>query len=489
MNQVRRELDELGRHLWPSTESLQPHRVHPAPASHSFPRVLGAVVIFAATAAAIGGILAVSLLHREAASLPSHSVVISGPASSVSDIQGDGFARRIGMVNAAAGWVWGPAYVGRTTDALQSIVDVTPSTVTDFGNYAVGTAIDANDFWLVSTVSVEPGAEIQLLRTNDGGANWDESSFQFAPGIWSLNPSAIVSVASSQLGWIEVDYRQGGGFGHFLFESTDGGSAWKLMTQTILPVPASAPPLPSGEVSSGSGIPSNCALSGLYMQSIKYGYATATCGGTGFTVLVTTTGGAMWTTTPAPPWAALSTQVTPAIALVPNGGTVGNKVLALSLTGEGACQAAASNTIPSTFLYTSSDGGSTWSQVGSATEPGMVYYGLPSQQALLVPTCAAPQGTPLVSSDGGSSWTLIFSWPAPLLDRSAGIAKAFDVSGAGSAFALSFDITTRVTTYYASSNGGATFQAVNQTGGGTLPNSSPSFIPVPPTDSATSTSS
>ena len=118
-----------------------------------------------------------------------------------------------------------------------------------------------------------------------------------------------------------------------------------------------------------------------------------------------------------------------------------------------------------TRLFAGSNGGETWTQVGLAPEIGIVYYGLPSGQILLVPTCGGPNSTPLVSSDGGQKWTPVSSWPGGLLTPGTFVSRAFDVTSPTAAVALSFDGLSRTTQYYVSSDGGATFTLANTSGG------------------------
>jgi hypothetical protein len=186
---------------------------------------------------------------------------------------------------------------------------------------------------------------------------------------------------------------------------------------------------------------------------------------------VTQDAGGTWAAPPSPPW---SNGVY--LAIAPTLGNVGD-LLALSEAVGATC--ATTTSTGTTTIYSGSNDGLSWNQVGTALEPGLVYYGVPSSQMLLVPTCGGTNNLPLVSSDGGQHWTPIPSWPSALLDRTGQLHQSFDVAGPSAAFALTSDPAARVTTYYVSTDGGATFSAVNTTGGGPGPTSAATTYPAP----------
>lgn len=456
MTDMKRDLEELGQRLWPSTSGLRPRNAEPA--SRAGFRRLAAVAVAAGTAAAFAAVLAFSLSHRAANQNVHRNTVALGSPITVGDSRGDGAATRLRMVSAAAGWAWGPVYVGRTADGFHSIADVTPSSLSDLGSHAVAVAIDAKHFWLAGTAASTTGVTAAVLRTSDGGATWTENSFTFGSGL-QITPSLMLAVADTSNGWIEADYRQSGSFGHFLFGTQDGGASWQTLATTIVPPPPSAPPLPPGASSSAQGIPATCGVTSLSFQTSTDGFATAVCGSSGFTMLITSDGGATWASTPSAPWASLGGDTSPVTGFGPH---VGTNAAALALASRSCPNGVSAG---ATHFFSGSNGGQTWTHVGSAPEIGIAYDALPSGQMLLVPTCGGPNSTPLVSSDGGQKWTPVSSWPGALLSPGTFVSRSFDVTSPTSAVALTFDSLSRATQYYASSDGGATFSLVNSSGG------------------------
>lgn len=378
---------------------------------------------------------------------------------------GDGTATTLDMVSDASGWVWGPVFVGRTSNGLASVADVTPSAIQRMGGgQHVGLASDAHHLWLANPLLSTTGARAKILETADGGSSWTLSTLTLAPGLWIQNP-AIASIAASSNTdvWVEIDYvQQAGDYGHFLVGTTDGGATWHTLTQTIAQLPPSAPPAPAGATSSASGIPSNCHVAGLHFRSATNGYLTAMCSGNNFILLATHDGGATWAAPATLPWASERANL---YATSGGGNDIGSDHYVLALATRGSsCRGSR------TTLYASSDAVN-WSATGTAPIAGRALFGATANHLLLIPSCIG-DAVPLITSDSGQHWTPFASLPSQLLRSSASL-HSLQVVSDSSVFGLTSDVVSRVTTYYASNDGGLTFRSVNSTGGNASPSRSP----------------
>ena len=74
------------------------------------------------------------------------------------------------------GWGMTSSNVLRTEDGGTTWLDVSPAGVTDIGFGAVGYFFDTSHGWLAISNPMDPAEPGQLFRTSDGGASWDEST-------------------------------------------------------------------------------------------------------------------------------------------------------------------------------------------------------------------------------------------------------------------------------------------------------------------------
>ena len=306
------------------------------------------------------------------------------------------------MVSVSTGWAAGSGTdrILRTSDGGADWNDVTPRGAR-LGNWTTF-FLDANNAWLAS--SLQPGSptsdfSVEIYRTSDGGRNWSRTGTSVAG--WGF-PGAIDFV-DRQHGWLlmkqDGTLQTPGSDMLAIYGTADGGASWSKLSET--------------DTSGLAGhLPLACSKTNLVFVSATTGWIQGGCGaGGGYFLYVTRDGGRNW--------AGVSLRI-------PQQGTstCDCSIESLrfwdsqhgALVLNGAYQDARG--YAQNFLYTTTDGGRSW-QLGPLL-PGNAFsvFFLDATHGW---TLDAKANTILFSGDGGQHWSIAGTIPS----NSNGVVRDF----------------------------------------------------------------
>lgn len=205
------------------------------------PRVLIAVAV----ALAIAGAAAFAAVVATTASGTQHPGPIVPPSLANGHVTAAGYA---------GGSVWALTTNGLVISANGAWHEVTPTslTVTQLGDAYFA---DASAGWLIAYGHTQPdGAESLLVyRTTDGGASWSKATVDANASLADGHGPSWITFANQMDGWLEVQTVSSSNFSNAnLYRTTDGGESW---TPLRIPIAgAIAFPTPTnGFVSGGAG--------------------------------------------------------------------------------------------------------------------------------------------------------------------------------------------------------------------------------------------
>jgi photosystem II stability/assembly factor-like uncharacterized protein len=298
----------------------------------------------------------------------------------------------IRMLDATNGWaVGGQAqdsdHVLSTADGGQTWLDVTPPepVLSGTSQAAIGFFVDVNTAWVTyypqKGLNVPP--EARVWRTQDGGQTWQSSAPLDLQGLNEFYLASDLVFADLQNGWLLVHV--GVGMSHdyvALYRTMDGGQTWARLID------------PYGV----SGI-QGCQKTGLVFTTAQAGWLTGDCNGVeaGAFLFQTADGGQTWqpVTLPVPadapdlfsdPGPACGTRS--AIFFSPQ---VGKLIVTCS-------DYARDPAVLSDYLYTTLDGGSSWTAVSCPADSVL----------FLSPDIGWALGRDVFhTSDGGQTWTAV----------------------------------------------------------------------------------
>jgi len=229
------------------------------------------------------------------------------------------------------GWGVTSQYILRTEDGGATWYNVTPAGVTDFGYGPISYFYDATHGWVAIPNPSDPMQAGQLYRTTDGGANWTESTFPTGDG----GRFCFVDLTN---GFYMADLGAGAGSNWVaIYATSDGGATWE---QRFSHQPGTA---------EGVGdLPAGGIKSGMTFRDTAHGWVTGTVYTDNFLYLYDSAdGGKTWNHQPGP---------------VPTDfGTVFVTTSPPAFFGEnGIMPAVLSSNVTNLVIYTSADGGATW---------------------------------------------------------------------------------------------------------------------------------
>ena len=239
----------------------------------------------------------------------------------------------IRMVSTSIGWGLTKSAIYKTVDGGHNWYNAGPAN-TQIKNPS-GEFLNANDAWIVQVTPNNSNANaFQVIRTTDGGKNWQTGSTVPAGPSLQDYPGVPMFI-NLQNGWIEFVTNGGPGAGSesvAIFRTTDGGKSWTKVTDTTNP---------------NSGLPNGGLKSGISFKDAQNGWATGRDASSAPWLYVTHDGGASWKkqALPGATDATASYLTTPPVFF-------GNKgVLPVSISLPNGTE---------TAIYTTSDGGETW---------------------------------------------------------------------------------------------------------------------------------
>jgi len=240
---------------------------------------------------------------------------------------------RIRMVTPALGWGLTASAVFTTADGGKSW---SPAGELPSAQLKVvaGEFLNARFAWIVVRAVAPASANlnpIQVLRTVDGGRNWQPASTPLSTS--ASDSPGTPNFVNTQDGWIEVVTNGGPGAGSEsvdIFRTTDGGDVWKKVASTDGP----------------SGLSREGIKSGISFKDAQNGWATASTASSTPWLYVTHNGGSNWQRQALPGVKPNSSYLTTPPVFF---GTQGILPVSVSLqNGTG------------TAIYTTTNGGKTW---------------------------------------------------------------------------------------------------------------------------------
>ncbi len=300
------------------------------------------------------------------------------------------------MVSASKGWalLWtsNPDHdstlaVARTTDGGRTWTDVTPPAAVR----ALGTgqgllqAATAERAWFAAPTNTSgPPGRTLVFGTIDGGRSWRQSA-----GIPDGYDPVALDFVSPSRGWLLESLGAAMGQNPVrLYRSVDGGVRWSLLARS---------PRMAGDPATSSGLPGYCDKDGLAFGTVLTGWIVGDCNSLADAVLVSSDGGARWTTESVPVPAGLCESA-------------GCQVPAPQFAGRSTFLQI--NSYPAAaYLLVSTDAGQTWQvsrlPAGAGPYPRIRFFS--AEDGIAV--SAGSQGTIsrvfYVSTDGGLSWTAV----------------------------------------------------------------------------------
>jgi photosystem II stability/assembly factor-like uncharacterized protein len=283
--------------------------------------------------------------------------------------------KEIRMITTTSGWALTDSAVLKTGDGGSHWINAGPL-ATQIKN-PVADFMNLQNAWIAATLpnSANPNA-IQVLRTQDGGQNWQS----WPTSVLKTDPSSMVGDAphfvNTQDGWIEVVTNGGPAAGSEsveIFATTNGGQNWNLVANTL---------------SGNSGLPNGGLKTGISFKDALNGWATGGDYSYYPWLYVTHDGGHTWQKQGLPPNSAIFDTTTPPVLF----GNAGIMPVTVNSNGNGG----------STMMYITNNGGQTWTQASStpASFQASTVYVVDTQHAWAVDL----NGLLYATSNGGHTW-------------------------------------------------------------------------------------
>ncbi len=299
----------------------------------------------------------------------------------------------IHMLDPYSGWGIGGLnqahdHVFRTQDGGVTWRDVTPpqpAPAADDVVIAIGEFRDASSAWVVyGYEKVPPPADSLVWYTHDGGATWQYSSISTSISSENFKPW-FIDFADALHGWLLVYL--GAGMSHnyvVLFGTSDGGLTWNTINT----------PQDQNDIQS-------CAKTGIVFSDTNNGWLARECTGLypAPHIMRTTDGGATWTRIepPAPAGAPGLFNDYVCDMASPNILSTSSAIMALK------CVSTADYTTQKDYIYTTTDGGSSWT-----TSPLPVNFSMGEGLYFFNQLNGFAFGRKIFkTSDGGIHWTFV----------------------------------------------------------------------------------
>jgi photosystem II stability/assembly factor-like uncharacterized protein len=386
MNEMERDLRDLGHRYWSDDSALRPEAPARGAASRHGRSLLPSGLIAAGTAVflvvvLIGGIL----VTRSRTSTPTPAVV----TGSIESLQ---------MLSPSEGWGWSRNLVARTSDGGATFDVVTPPVLTPALEIWSMTAVDIDHAWVVVTNASGPLTTTRLYRTVDGGATWVALPFSVKANWITEGPTFIDSLH----GWaLTVDQTYNPPTSDVvLLRTVDGGESWSTVYETTARLTVSGTPAQTGDCQFGLPV----------FTSPNFGVDALTdCPGYSPSIAMTRDGGNTWRRvrvpspdTDSPAGAAMSSGTAAPVFTSPTTGSVFSTVCVTITADECATYGA--------FFHTT-DGGARWSptttlRIGS--DLPVLSQGETWLVNACIGLCKSWEGTPsllLHTDDEGTHWT------------------------------------------------------------------------------------
>lgn len=416
MTDMRDDLRELGRRLWPDDSALRPRTA-------ARPRRWTGTVLTVATVAAMVAVLTVAVTRHERGTAP-------GLASSPHG-RGSASVGRLDMLDGSFGWAWGPALITRTTDGAATLVDVTPAGIDGTHRVLAEGFLDTQHAWIAAGAASGQGNGT-LYRTDDGGDHWSRVALE-------AKPSSLTFV-DPQHGWLVTRHLAPD---HVttqivLMRTDDGGDTWSSVYRTA-----------QRQTVEPNGPKGTCEWSDPLFTTPELGSVGLSCDdGGGPRIDVTRDGGSTWervSLPPVPDQAAGTLMIASAVPLRFTSAVDGVAAI-IECIGDGrSCYFHNS-------LYRTADGGARWTAAGASAFASTVIV-----SADLDHGWAPAVGSLLSTADGGRTWTSM-SLPAELEPSLANQVSYQLVSPTlGYAVSLVGRLGPSVTHFYRTTDGGSHF--------------------------------
>lgn len=373
MTDMGDDLRELGRRLWPDDSALRPR------AAAGQRRWVG-VALTVATAAVMVAVLTVAVARHDRGTAP-------GAASSPHG-RGSGMLAGLHMVDASAGWAWGPTLVTRTTDGAATLVDVTPAGIDGARRVLAEDFLDAEHAWILGGPASGPGNRT-LYRTDDGGGHWSRVALDIDP--------ASLTFVDAQHGWLETRHLAADHVTSqiVLMRTVDAGATWSTVYRTA-----------QRQTVEPNGPKGTCGWSDPVFATPELGFAGLYCDdGDGPRIDVTRDGGSTWDRIQLPP-----------LTDPPAGTVMGASASPLrlvsareALVAAGECIGDGGSCRQIGALYRTTDAGLSWTATSARlVTPGVMAATDPEHAWAFVGTAL------LLTDDGGRTWRTAAPLPLEL---------------------------------------------------------------------------
>ena len=388
------------------------------------------------------------------------------PASqpTAASIKGAGSLSALHMIDANAGWAYGPYRLERTTDGAHNFADVTPPGVDSKHAIRSRTFLDAERAWVL-VGEIATNATETLQRTSDGGATWTRGTTISSPGAasiqfvdslrgWLIVSSSIPDCLASSTGCGFPTARQ-----TTLKQTTDGGATWTVAYQTLQHFASSS--LVNMALPGISGFNfqpiSDCGWYGATPQflSAQIGYAGLSCpGAVGPFISATIDGGHTWRrmALPAPP-EAHGTVIMTSVDRIHFFSARDGVAFVSRCTGDTA------TCVQSGAMLYTHDRGSSWSMGQAIRATGLSMSAVDSLHAWVPDASLNDEQQPwlLATADSGTTWEAL-KVPSYLAFPQSG-SRGFQFVTPSLGFAWIWTTSAPDLAFYRTDDGGHSFQS------------------------------